>query len=140
MEKKILLWLDDYRDPNDKKIDWMVFSPIGRAVEIVWVKTYDEFVEWIINNKLPDGIAFDHDLDDAHYVPSEYWEDYEKSKEYQELQTYVEKTGYDAAKWLTDYCMDNELDLPKCSSHSANPVGRDNIEKLLISFLKHQNK
>ena len=135
--KKTLLWLDDYRDPFDKKIDWMAFSPIGRDVKIYWVKSYDEFVKWITDNGLPTAIAFDHDLADEHYTPSEYWDDYDKSKEYQESQNYKEKTGYDCAKWLIDYCMDNEVELPKFSSHSANPVGRDNIEKLLISFLKN---
>ena len=32
--KKTLLWLDDYRDPFDKKIDWMIFSPIGKDINI----------------------------------------------------------------------------------------------------------
>ena len=35
--KKILLWLDDWRNPLDEEIDWMVFSPIGRDVNVVWV-------------------------------------------------------------------------------------------------------
>ena len=115
----------------------MLFSPIGRDVNIVWVKSYNEFIEWITKNGLPDGIAFDHDLADEHYVPEKYWGNYEKDKEYQESQNYKEKTGYDCALWLTEYCMDNKLKLPKFSSHSANPVGRENIEKLLVSFLKN---
>ena len=35
--KKTLLWLDDYRDPFDKKIDLMIFSPIGKDINIKWV-------------------------------------------------------------------------------------------------------
>jgi hypothetical protein len=47
-----------------------------------------------------------------------------------------EKTGYDAAKWLCDYCFLNSIPLPKWNVHSANPVGRDNIEGLLKNFEK----
>jgi hypothetical protein len=46
----------------------------------------------------------------------------------------LEKTGYDAAKWLIDYCIDNKLDLPIWNCQSANPVGKDNINGILNSF------
>lgn len=42
---KRLLWLDDYRNPLEN--DWLVFSPIGRDVEISWIKSYQEFASWI---------------------------------------------------------------------------------------------
>ena len=109
MDNKILLWLDDYRDPE--KNDWLVFSPIGRDVNIIWVKSYNEFIDYIINNSLPDGICFDHDLGG-------------------------EKTGYDCAKWLVNYCIDNNLELPLYAIQSANPVGKENIDKLLTNFNK----
>ena len=110
---KILLWLDDYRDP--RKNDWMVFSPIGKTNNIVWVKSYKEFTQHIDNNSLPDGICFDHDLGE-------------------------EKTGYDCAKWLVNYCMNNNLQLPVYAIQSANPVGKENIDKLLTNFNKYGNK
>ena len=116
---KKLLWLDDYRDPSDKEQDWMVFSCLGRDCEIHWVKDYNEFTTWITENGLPDGINFDHDL-----------EDYKENNE---------TTGFHCAKWLVEYCMDNNKKLPKWSSHSANPVGRDNINNLLFNYLKHEN-
>lgn len=106
---KTLLWLDDYRNPE--KNDWLVFSPIGRDVNIIWVKSYNEFIDYIINNSLPDGICFDHDLGE-------------------------EKTGYDCAKWLVNYCMNNNLQLPVYAIQSANPVGKENIDKLLTNFNK----
>ena len=106
MSKK-LLWLDDYRDPT--KNDWIVFSPIGRTLDIKWVINYNEFITYITNNGLPDGICFDHDLDE-------------------------EKTGYDCAKWLVEYCLDNNLKLPLYNIHSANPVGKEHINKLLSNF------
>ena len=37
MKKRTLLWLDDVRNPVER--DWLVFSPIGRDVDVVWVNT-----------------------------------------------------------------------------------------------------
>jgi hypothetical protein len=130
---KTLLWLDDMRDPTDS--EWFKHRIIQDKCNVVWVKNYDEFTNWILDNGLPDAINFDHDLAEEHYTPMEYWDDYNKSKAYQEAQEYTEKTGYDCAKWLIDYCVDNNLDLPTWASHSFNPVGRDNINKLLVKFL-----
>lgn len=36
--KKTLLWLDDRRNPFDTQVDWLIFSPIGRDVDVVWVQ------------------------------------------------------------------------------------------------------
>lgn len=118
----VLLWLDDIRDPFDG--DWLVFSPIERPFDVVWVKNYNEFTNWIETNGLPDGICFDHDLSDIHISKS----------------TYKEKTGYDCAKWLVDYCIDNNKTLPKFNVQSANPVGKQNIISLLDNFNKHTNE
>jgi len=62
--KTVVIWLDDVRDPFENDGEWQNFAPI-RASEVIWVKTYYEFVEWIEKNGLPDGIAFDHDLADV---------------------------------------------------------------------------
>lgn len=49
--------------------------------------------------------------------------------------TFSEKTGYDCAKWLVDYCIDNKLTLPKhVYVHSMNPVGKKNIQMLFTNF------
>ena len=127
--KKTLLWLDDYRDPFDNSMDWISFSPIGRNVTIEWVTSYDEFVNYITKNGLPDAICFDHDLSDFQAFKSGY----------PDLMADVpmpetEKTGYDCAKWLVNYCLDNNVKLPQYAIQSANPVGKENIDKLLKSF------
>lgn len=130
---KTLLWLDDYRDPFNKKVDWLAYSPIGRNVDVVWVTTFQEFVDHIMIYGLPDGICFDHDLHDQHYRPSMYAKDGRYNKYYTDG-TFTEKTGYDCAKWLVEYCMDNDKDVPPYGIQSANPVGRENIDKLLKSY------
>jgi hypothetical protein len=49
----------------------------------------------------------------------------------------IEKSGYDAAKWLVDYCIDNEIDFPEYAIQSANPVGKENIDGLIKNFRKN---
>lgn len=131
------LYLDDTRHNYDS------FQMLGYVIyKEKWdiVRNYDEFIEWIEKNGLPDIISFDHDLADTHYTPKEYWDDYHKSAEYQSSIIHKEKTGLDCAKWLIGYCLDNNLKLPKYLVHSANPVGRDNIFYLLRNFELSQNK
>jgi hypothetical protein len=132
------LWLDDMRDPKEKiwadYITKNILEP--HFVDIAWVKNYAEFTAWITENGMPGFISFDHDLADEHYTPEKYWSNYEASKAYQDAQNYQEKTGMDCAKWLADYCMDNNTILPKFYVHSANPVGADNIRRFLNNFLK----
>lgn len=78
------------------------------------VRSYDAFVKWIEKNGVPDEISFDHDLGDENT-----------------------KTGYDAAKWIGEYCLDSGIPLPEYNVHSANPVGRANIEFYLNNISKH---
>ena len=129
---KKLLWLDDVRNPFEN--DWLVFSPIEQPFEVSWVKSYQDFCEWITNNGLPDAICFDHDLglDEVHEkktMSKSALKRFRKTPEY--------KTGYDCAKWLVEYCLDNHLQIPKWNIQSANRVGKDNINGLLQSFIKN---
>lgn len=110
----ILLFLDDIRDPTD----CFYFSHLNVNLEIylqdwVIVRSYTEFVVWIETNSLPDFISFDHDLG----LP--------------ELPENEEKNGMTCAKWLVNYCLDNQKQLPEYIVHSQNPVGKKNIEGLL---------
>lgn len=111
-ENNILLWLDDVRNPNIAT--WLMsYAPSYQYEgEVIWVKTYEEFVEWIEKNGLPTKIAFDNDLGTL-------------------------KEGYDCAKWLVEHCMDTKLPLPQWTVQSANPVARDNINYLLNNYQTH---
>ncbi len=73
--------------------------------------TYEEFVAYIEKNGMPEEISFDHDLG-------------------------LDKSGKDCANWLIDYCIDNNVSLPKYTVHSANPVGGENIDLLFKHFIK----
>ena len=71
--------------------------------------SYEEFVAYLQRYGLPDFISFDHDLGEG-------------------------LSGYDCAKYLVDYCLDHQLALPAFAVHSQNPVGKENIERLLRNF------
>ena len=107
-----ILWLDDIRDPFDPNLRWvhdtMCVEKFNPGDTIVWCRTYDTFVDEV-KDQMPDVVCFDHDLGDG-------------------------KTGYDAAKWLIDYCLETGKLPPKVYSQSSNPVGRENILGLISNF------
>ncbi len=98
MSKKFL-WLDDERPKPDR----------------VWdtVRSYNEFIDYITVEGVPDVISFDHDLGTG-------------------------LTGYDCAMWLVT----NDVDISDCDwrVHSENPVGAENIRVLLVNWTKYCNK
>lgn len=121
---KKLLWLDDERDPCQSR--WEVYFPIVPD-DVIWIKSYKEFTNWILTNGLPAAVCFDHDLADITYNP-------EKG---QSMFVYHEKTGYDCAKWLGDYCIEHNTKVPIYNIQSQNPVGKQNIDKYLKNVIKH---
>jgi hypothetical protein len=133
-----LLFLDDIRVPLDC-CTYMMNRDFYQNNEFVIVRDYNQFTNYIETNGLPDIISFDHDLADSHYTPEYLWDDYEKSKAWQDAQVHTEKTGYDCAKWLIDYCIENNLNCPEYTCHSMNPVGKDNIMGVLDNFKKYQD-
>ncbi len=119
------LFLDDIRIPKDAiglipdnlnkfywENDWVI------------VRDFHQFCNYLQKFGLPDFISFDHDLADEHYgdfTPVDW----------------KEKTGYECAKWLVDFCLENSLKIPNYIVHSANPVGKKNIETYLSNASKH---
>lgn len=121
------VFLDDIRVPYD--VFKMTINPIFENNEDwVIVRDYYQFVNYIKKFGLPEFISFDHDLSYEHYL--------EENQSNIEYETLIEKTGYDASKWLVDYCMENGLDIPNYYVHSANPVGKQNIESYLENAKK----
>jgi hypothetical protein len=56
-----------------------------------------------------------------------------------EIEQLLEYNGMDSAKFLVNYCIDNNLKLPEFAVHSANPSGYENIKGLLDSFKKYED-
>ena len=77
------------------------------------VRDYNSFVKYIESNGVPDVISFDHDLG---------------------LTTYSnEKTGLDCIKYL----IEKNLEIKEYVLHSANPVGKANMDSLIQSWKRH---
>ena len=81
---------------------------------VVWVKDYTSFMAQVksLGKDISDCIIhFDHDLGG-------------------------DKDGYDCAKWLIDWCIENNYQAPDYDIQSANPVGRENIESIFKTYHK----
>jgi len=117
------LYLDDIRTPQTE--GWDI------------VRNYDDFVAWIRLKGIPDEVSFDHDLGED--IAKEKVANGISKRKAREEKKYA-KSGYDAAKWLGEYCIDKNIPFPKYNVHSANPVGKANIEAYLQNVIKHQNK
>lgn len=143
--KKRYLFLDDLRLPyinpiySNMNSETLNFSSAYQYSGFMpfktekWdiVRNYNEFVKWIEDNGAENlFVAFDHDLADIHY----------KNQNFVSNDSSVdddEKTGLDAAKWLCDYCMLNNIKFPNYIVHSWNPIGKKNIEKYIENYKKH---
>lgn len=122
-EHPVILWLDDERDPNKpyQLLDPTEYDHIPTWVEyitgktnhgnweVVWVKNYAEFVNYIENTGIPDVVCFDHDLGE-------------------------QKTGKDCAWYLVDTLVDCNSIGPAVRSQSYNPSGVANIMSLFDSW------
>ena len=121
---KTILWLDDIKNPFVEGMDWwftiqylkeeyLEINDEDEECEVFWAKTQSEFENYIKENGLPDLISFDNDLGIGN------------------------GEGYDCAKWLVEYCMNNNVHLPEWYVHSTNPVAQENINQLLLNFTKN---
>ena len=138
VKKTYKLFLDDIRLPLEAYhyTGNKILASSGWKV----VRNYNQFVNYIKENwetysSFPNLISFDHDLADEHYYSNAHWDNY---ADWEKHQDFKEKNGYACAKWLVDFCMDNEIRLCTYYCHSMNPVGRENIIGLLDNFSLHQ--
>lgn len=122
------LFLDDERLPHN--VTW-VELPDSQHYSVV--RNYNEFVDLIETRGIPKFVSYDHDLADAHYT--HIVQDI-MNRENIPYDSYKEKTGYDCAKWLVDYCMKKGVKHPPYLVHSMNPIGKQNI----ISYVESYNK
>jgi len=135
------LFLDDERIPysTDKDVKTafnVTENPIYYTKPWIIVRNYYQFVQFIKDNGLPNTISFDHDLGKKYNredIPAEFL------KQNVEKILNTEMTGYDALKWLCNYCLDLNIDLPEIWLHTANPTGFVNMRDYIKSFNKIRN-
>jgi hypothetical protein len=126
------LFLDDSRNPSDVK--WIKLP----RVEWVVVRNYEEFVDTIERRGMPRRVSFDHDIYPEHYQEYTHAHD-KKMPSYGKIRydCFSEKTGYDCAKFLAQYCVDKNLPLPLYYLHTMNAIGKENMRSILESARKH---
>ena len=125
------LFLDDVRMPKDA----LAYMKLPIYGEVDWsiVRNYHAFTAIIEGKGIPEIISFDHDLADEHYDP-QIMNDMSYGDVYN---LFSEKTGYHCAKWLIDYCIDNNEKVPsQIFIHSMNPAGSMNIKSLFDTYAK----
>ena len=132
MMRKYNLFLDDFRMPED------AFNYTGNPLYLMedWLiaRNYDEFVKGVGDLGLPEIVSFDHDLADVHYDVQDHVD-----QDYYDL--CEEKTGYHCAKWMINYCLDNDIKVTsQIMIHSMNIVGARNIESLFKTYFKVHGK
>lgn len=116
------IFLDDIRNPlrtTHVKIPQYPYTIVRNYKE--FCKAVEDYYNLV--GEAPCFVTFDHDLDCEHYNP-----DYKEK--------YKEKTGFDCAKWLIEFCIKKNLDFPEYMVHSMNPTGKKNIISLIESFKK----
>jgi hypothetical protein len=130
------LFLDDVRNPNDVPV-LSKFNVTASSMTIARTSA-DAQDLIVIAGRCPDFISFDHDLAFEHYGVTDNYNPDGITKESDVA------TGYDFAKWLV--YKDIELrgkfipDNFRFYVHSMNPVGAENIRKLLSSYLAYRKE
>jgi len=123
------LYLDDHRIPEQS------YDRTKRKVYLedwVVVRNYKEFVDVVSAAGLPSVVSFDHDLHEEHMLY--FFENGGHKNPPNPLNAnFKEKTGYDCALWLIEYCEKHNLKLPECMVHSVNPIGSNNIANLILT-------
>lgn len=122
------LFLDDFRTPQVAYR--VVHDPRYNNLSWVIAKDYNEFVKRIEDLGIPDLVAFDHDLADAHY------NECQKLMTDAEYDTLGEKTGYHAAKYLVNKCVLEGLSIPDYIIHTQNYNGGLAIRSIMESGKK----
>jgi len=133
-----VLFLDDELMPE--QVTWVEF-PRYETIHII--RSYDGFVKQLELFGLPMFICFDHDLADEHYIAMLQENNLDNKLEYDDngLEKTInygpEKTGYDCAKYLVEYCEQKWYKIPRYVVHSMNPAGKKRIEDYLSNAKKH---
>ncbi len=123
------LFLDDDPSRIPNKLLWINLP----SVEWTIVRTYNDFVDIINQRGLPVRISFDHDLGDDAY--KEYFRA-QATKTSINYNNINERTGYDCALFIANYCINHEVNIPEYYVHSLNGPGKMNIVSVLESAKK----
>ena len=118
------LFLDDIRNPPTRE-------------NFVIARTAQEAKDLVMQKGCPIYISFDHDL--GYKLPK----DMNSPILVVGPENTEEETGYDFAKWLIEQDQNGTIEIPEdfgWQIHSANPIGKKNIEGILDSYLRFRKE
>ena len=138
-DKKMNLFLDDMRLPKEATLwgDNPVVSLLEKSgiPNGNWdiVRSYDEFVDYIKNNGIPDVVSFDNDLWDVQNEVMTNPTSEKLIKQFQMIgwQEFDIKTGAHCAEYLVKACKAHNKPIPTYYIHSANSAARPIIKEIL---------
>ena len=120
-KEMIVLWLDNQRDPevwlakkltSDTHKNTLAFLQANvypyYTPRFVWVKSVEEFQEYLLTHEMPGLVCFDHDLGPK-----------------------GSPNGKDAATWFVAFCKERGVELPMCWVQSGNFRGAPQIREIL---------
>jgi hypothetical protein len=125
------LFLDDDPKRIPGNLAWIQHPD----VEWVIVRNYKDFIKTIRDNGIPKIVSFDHDLGEEHYMEYHRVKNTDFSEKI-DYSRFKEKTGYDCAKWLAEYCVDKKTPIPLYYIHTLNGPGGANIFSIMESARK----
>lgn len=129
---KKCLFLDDMRFPEDAYLyDEKMTLLQGSGIPYnKWdvVRSYDEFVNYISNNGIPDVVSFDNDLDP-----------FQETKEERDMcvlglydfERLPNKTGCHCAQYLANECVSKKHNIPEYYIHTMNSLARPIIKRIM---------
>lgn len=120
------LFLDDERNPG--QVTWVGIPYANYHI----VRSYNQFVNHIEAFGVPKFVTFDHDLAEQHYAAM-----LDEVNDKNNVDYGPEKTGYECAKWLVDYCERKRCSFPDYTIHSMNPIDSKRIRDYIESAKKN---
>lgn len=131
MAKNLILFLDDYRDPMKFSLEYDTGALITYAylndLEIIWVKSHKEFVEFLEITPMSKiaRISLDHDLSAEHYGGGD---NDDRTK-------HLLPTGLESMKYLVEMLKKSfETTYPIVEVHSLNPIGKADMLEVWEEF------
>jgi len=135
MDKPIFIIFDDDKELRDVFQDHEDRLQISEAYDILFIRTFRAFMDWITSNPLPKRISFDYQLGNPPFVQMHY--DQYELYSLKELSDYSLLTGLEVVRWFIDYCEANNLKFPDYNCHSWNSFGKMRIFELIKSRINN---
>lgn len=120
------LFLDKIRNPDE--VNWVELPKVNKPTQWTVVRNPLDFKLRVTSFGLPEFVSFAHNLSPEHSTVD--WSKF-TIPDYNALEN---KTGYDCACWLIDYCAMYDRDFPSYQVHSRNTIGGEHIHSAVWAY------